>query len=53
MHGHGKEAIKHFEQMYESGVQLDDITCICLLLVCSHATLVDESIYFCFDEHNL
>jgi hypothetical protein len=47
MHGHGKETIKHFEQMYESGVQPYDITCICFLLACSHASLVDEGIY-CF-----
>jgi pentatricopeptide repeat protein len=41
MHGHGKEALKHFEQMCE-GVQPDDIIFICPLSVCSHAGLVDE-----------
>jgi pentatricopeptide repeat protein len=40
--GHGKEALKHFEQMCEEGVQPDDITFICLLSACSHAGLVDE-----------
>jgi pentatricopeptide repeat protein len=42
MHGHGKEALKHFEQMCEEGVQPNDITFVCLLLACSHAGLVDE-----------
>jgi len=42
MHGHGKEALKHFEQMCEEGVQPDDITFVCLLSACSHAGLVDE-----------
>jgi pentatricopeptide repeat protein len=41
MHGHGKEALQHFEQMCE-GAQPDDIIFICLLSVCSHAGLVDE-----------
>jgi pentatricopeptide repeat protein len=35
MRGHGKEALKHFEQMCEEGVQPDDITFICLLSACS------------------
>ncbi len=26
MHGHGKEALKQFDQMWEEGVQLDDVT---------------------------
>jgi pentatricopeptide repeat protein len=42
MHGHGKEALKHFERMCEEGVQPDDITFVCLLLACSCAGLVDE-----------
>jgi pentatricopeptide repeat protein len=41
MHGHGKEALQHFEQMCE-GAQPDDIIFICLLSVCGHAGLVDE-----------
>jgi pentatricopeptide repeat protein len=44
MHGHGKEALKHFERMCEEGVQPDDITFICLLSACSHAGLVDEGV---------
>jgi len=31
MHGHGREALKHFEWMCEEGVQPDGITFICLL----------------------
>ncbi len=31
MHGHGREALKHFEQICGEGVQPDDITFICLL----------------------
>jgi hypothetical protein len=42
MHGHGKEALKYFEQMCEEGGQPNDITFICLLSACSHAGLVDE-----------
>jgi hypothetical protein len=41
MHGHGKEALKLFEQMCAEGVKPDDITFVCLLSACSHA-LVDE-----------
>ncbi len=43
MHGHGKEALKHFQWMCEEGVQLNDIAFICFLSTCSHASLVDES----------
>jgi hypothetical protein len=46
MHGHGKEALKYFEQMCEEGVQPNDITFIFLLSACSHAGLVDEGMRF-------
>jgi pentatricopeptide repeat protein len=46
VHGHGKEALKYFEQMCEEGVQPNDITVICLLSACSHAGLVDEGMCF-------
>jgi hypothetical protein len=46
MHGHGKEALKHFEQMCEEGVQPNDITFVCLLLACSH-------VLSCFNGHRL
>jgi pentatricopeptide repeat protein len=42
MHGHGREALRHFEQMCDEGVQPDDITFVCVLSACSHAGLVDE-----------
>jgi pentatricopeptide repeat protein len=42
MHGHGKEALKHFDQMHEEGVQPGDITFVYLLSACSRAGLVDE-----------
>jgi hypothetical protein len=45
MHGHGKEALKHFEQMCKEGVQPDDITFVCLLSACSHTGLVDEGMH--------
>jgi pentatricopeptide repeat protein len=46
IHGHGKEALKIFEQMCEEGVQPNDITFICLLTACSHAGLVDEDMHY-------
>ncbi len=33
---HAKEALKHFEQMCEEGVQPDDINFVCLLSACSN-----------------
>jgi adenosylmethionine-8-amino-7-oxononanoate aminotransferase len=40
VHGHGKEALKQF---YRG--QLDDVTFVCLLSVCSHAGLVDDGMH--------
>ncbi len=45
MHGHGKEALKHCEQMCAEGVQPNGITFVCLLSACSHAGLVDEGMH--------
>ncbi len=45
MNGHGKEALKYFEQMCTEGVQPDDTTFNCLLLACCHAGLVDEGMH--------
>jgi pentatricopeptide repeat protein len=45
MNGHGKEALKYFEQMCEEGVQSDGVTFIGLLSACSHAGLVDEGMH--------
>jgi pentatricopeptide repeat protein len=42
MHGHGKEALEHCEQMCKEGIEPDDITFVCVLSACSHAGLVDE-----------
>ncbi|CAK9195102.1 unnamed protein product [Sphagnum troendelagicum] len=45
MNGHGKEALKYFDQMCAEGVQPHDTTFICLLSACRHAGLVDEGIH--------
>jgi pentatricopeptide repeat protein len=42
VHGLGKEAIKLFEQMQQSGVNPDHVTFVCVLSACCHAGLVDE-----------
>jgi hypothetical protein len=31
MHGQGKEALEHFDQICEEGVQPDNVTFVCLL----------------------
>jgi pentatricopeptide repeat protein len=46
MHGHAKEALGHFEQMCEEGIQKNDITFVSLLSACSHAGLVDEGLHY-------
>ncbi|MQM07416.1 hypothetical protein Taro_040255 [Colocasia esculenta] len=48
MHGHGKEAIRVFQEMEEQGVMPDGVTFISLLYACSHAGLVEQGHkYFC------
>eukprot|EP01018_Ginkgo_biloba_P001174 Gb_31190 [translate_table: standard] len=42
LHGHGKEALKLFEQMQHSGTNPDHVTFIGVLSACCHAGLVDE-----------
>jgi len=47
MHGHGKEALEHFERMRKEGVEINGVTFLSLLSACSHAGLVDEGLdYF-------
>jgi len=31
MHGQGKEALEHFDQICQEGVQPDNVTLVCLL----------------------
>ncbi len=45
MHGQGTEALEHFDQICEEGVQPDNITFVCLLRAYSHAGLVDEGMH--------
>jgi pentatricopeptide repeat protein len=46
MHGLGKEALRHFEQMSQAGVEMDQVTFISLLSACTHAGLVDEGLCY-------
>jgi pentatricopeptide repeat protein len=46
MHGHGKEAVEHFEQMWDRSVEIDKVTFICLLSACNHAGLVEEGLQY-------
>ncbi len=48
MCGHGKEALKHFEWMYEEDVKLDDISFVCLFF-----HLVAMHVFLCFSGHKL
>ncbi|KAJ7523169.1 hypothetical protein O6H91_18G040000 [Diphasiastrum complanatum] len=49
LHGLGKEALLLFEEMCESGAEVDGSTLACLLSACSHAGLVDQG-YYCFES---
>eukprot|EP01018_Ginkgo_biloba_P025873 Gb_41753 [translate_table: standard] len=53
MHGQGKEALKLFEEMQQSGMNPDHVTLVCVLSACCHAGLVDEGQqYFnCMKKH--
>eukprot|EP01018_Ginkgo_biloba_P013186 Gb_32455 [translate_table: standard] len=42
MQGCGKEALKFFEQMQQSGINPNHVTLVCVLCACCHAGLVDE-----------
>lgn len=43
-HGHGKEAIRMFEDMVRTGLKPDRITFVVLLNACSHSGLVQEGL---------
>lgn len=45
-HGHGRDAIKHFRRMIESGLEPDEVTFLGVLSACCHAGLVDEGRVF-------
>lgn len=42
IHGHGKKALKLFNEMLDEGVKPDHVTFVSLLSACSHSGLVDE-----------
>ncbi|CAK9204543.1 unnamed protein product, partial [Sphagnum troendelagicum] len=46
MHGHGKDALEHFEQMCLEGVEPDRVSFLVLLSACSHAGLLDEGLCY-------
>eukprot|EP01018_Ginkgo_biloba_P023754 Gb_10615 [translate_table: standard] len=48
-HGHGKEALRLFQQMERIGIKPNAITFVGVLLACSHAGLVDEGWHY-FDS---
>ncbi|KAI4303211.1 hypothetical protein MLD38_038868 [Melastoma candidum] len=42
LHGHGLQAMKHFEEMLACGIKPDKASFISLLMTCSHSGLVEE-----------
>ncbi|KAJ8624821.1 hypothetical protein MRB53_033351 [Persea americana] len=44
MHGHGKEALSHFQTMVEEGMKPDSVTFTSVLHACSHSGLVQEGL---------
>jgi pentatricopeptide repeat protein len=45
-HGHGKDALKHFNEMIEEGLQPDAVTFLGVLSACAHAGLVDNGEHY-------
>lgn len=41
MHGNGKKSLEYFNRMSDVGVQPDGVTCLGVLVACSHAGLVE------------
>ncbi|KAK6936388.1 Pentatricopeptide repeat [Dillenia turbinata] len=46
MHGHGKEALKHFEIMIKAGVKPSEVTFLAILTACCHSGLVNEGQHY-------
>ncbi|CAM6126707.1 unnamed protein product [Calypogeia fissa] len=46
MHGQEKEALRHFERMRREGVELNEVTFVIILAVCTRAGLVDEGLEY-------
>uniref|UniRef100_A0ACD5XUN6 Uncharacterized protein n=1 Tax=Avena sativa TaxID=4498 RepID=A0ACD5XUN6_AVESA len=45
-HGHGKDALMHFNDMIEEGLQPDAVTFLGVLSACAHAGLVDSGEHY-------
>ncbi|CAM6011774.1 unnamed protein product [Sphagnum balticum] len=45
MYGCGREALEHFEQMCQAGIEVNKVTFIHLLSACSHVGLLDEGLH--------
>jgi hypothetical protein len=45
-HGHGKDALEHFQQMCVEGVEPDRGTLLALLAACSNAGQLDEGLCY-------
>ncbi|XP_057826251.2 pentatricopeptide repeat-containing protein At3g26782, mitochondrial [Cryptomeria japonica] len=46
MHGHGREALKLFKKMEDSGIRPNQVTFVCVLSACCHAGLAEEGIQY-------
>ncbi|KAJ7550444.1 hypothetical protein O6H91_07G101600 [Diphasiastrum complanatum] len=51
LHGHGKEALRLLEHMFQEDLDTDGITFVGLLSACNHAGLIDEG-HFYFEHMN-
>jgi hypothetical protein len=47
-HGHGKDALEHFQQMCVEGVEPARVTLLALLAACSNAGQLDEGLFTIF-----
>ncbi len=46
MHGLAKQALRHFKQICDEGVEINNATFVSLLSACSHASLVDGGVCY-------